>query len=77
MDIKFKLIDPDRNCRRLYVMKEMRTLFGELCLLITWGRIGTRCRTRTEVFENRRDFVRRRDELLKRRLSHGYVCEIV
>lgn len=41
-------IDADRNMARFYRVDIVPTLFGETCLLKTWGRIGTIGRT---VFE--------------------------
>ena len=73
VDIELKLVDPSRNRHRHYAITETRTLFGEPCLVITWGRIGRRCRVRTEVFTSREDLAQRRDELLERRRQHGYV----
>jgi len=52
-------------------MMEARTLFGEPCLVIAWGHIGSRCRVRTEAFSSRVNLVRRRSELLARRRQHG------
>ena len=75
MDIELKLVDPSRNRYRHYAITETITLFCEPCLVITWGRIGRRCRIRTEVFATREDLALRRDELLvlERRRQHGYV----
>jgi predicted DNA-binding WGR domain protein len=49
-DIELRMVDPARNRFRLYGLTECRTLFGEPCLIIGWGRIGHRLRRRTEVF---------------------------
>ena len=76
VDIELKLVDAIRNRHRQYGITEGRTLFGEPCLIIAWGRIGNRCRVRTEVFSSRGDLARRRDELLRRRRQHGYVGEV-
>lgn len=73
-DLELRLIDPVKNRFRLYGVTECRTLFGELCLRIVWGRIGNRrLRERSEVFADRSALLRRRDELLGRRKRHGYV----
>ena len=62
-----------RNRQRHYSITEARTLFGELCLVIVWGRIGRCPRVRTEVFTTYEDLTKRRNELLERRRQHGYV----
>jgi len=73
-DLELRLVDPAKNRLRIYGLTECRTLFGELCLRIVWGRIGNRRpRERTEVFEDRGALERRREELLGRRRRHGYV----
>jgi predicted DNA-binding WGR domain protein len=73
-DLELRLVDPAKNRFRIYGLTECRTLFGELCLRIVWGRIGNRrLRERSEVFADRTALVQRRDELLGRRRRHGYV----
>jgi predicted DNA-binding WGR domain protein len=73
-DLELRLVDPAKNRFRIYGLTECRTLFGELCLRIVWGRIGNRRpRERSEVFTDRAALERRREELLGRRRRHGYV----
>jgi predicted DNA-binding WGR domain protein len=48
-------------------MRQQPTLFGELDLVIEWGRIGARLRQRAEPFSDARW-----NELLARRRRHGY-----
>ena len=72
-DVELRLVDPTRNRFRLYSLTECRTLFDEFALIVAWGRIGSRLRTRTEVFETREARERRRLELVGRRRRHGYV----
>jgi predicted DNA-binding WGR domain protein len=73
VDVELRLIDPARNAFRLYGLTACRTLFGELCLRIQWGRIGNRrVRERSETFPDRAALERRRTELLARRRQHGY-----
>ncbi len=71
-DIELRLIDPARNRFRLYGMTECRTLFGEPCLIVAWGRIGQALRTRSELFSDRYALERRRRALLARRRRRGY-----
>ena len=73
-DLELRLVDSAKNRFRIYGLTECRTLFGELCLRIVWGRIGNRRpRERSEVFADHSALERRRDELLSRRRRHGYV----
>ena len=73
-DHELRLVDPAKNRFRIYGLTECRTLFGELCLRIVWGRIGNRrLRERSEVFDDRAALDRRREELLRLRRRHGYV----
>lgn len=72
-DLELRLDDPARNRHRLYGMTVCRTLFGELCLRITWGRIGNRAlRSRDEVFADRHALEKRWGVLVARRQQHGY-----
>lgn len=73
-DVELRLVDPSKNRFRIYGLTECRTLFGELCLRIVWGRIGNRrLRERSETFADRAALARRRGELLGTRRRHGYV----
>jgi predicted DNA-binding WGR domain protein len=73
-DLELRLIDPLTNRHRVYGLTECRTLFGELCLRIVWGRVGhRRMRERSELFRDHAALVRRREELLRLRRRHGYV----
>lgn len=72
-DLEFRLIDRARQRFRLYGITEARTLFGEACLVIAWGRIGTKLRVRTETFGEGTSLERRRRELVGRRRRKGYV----
>jgi len=73
VDVELRLIDPARNAFRLYGLTACRTLFGEPCLRIQWGRIGNRrVRERSETFKDGEALEHRRAELLARRRQHGY-----
>jgi predicted DNA-binding WGR domain protein len=71
-DIELRLVDPAKNRRRIYGLTEGRTLFGEPCLAIAWGRIGHKLKTRTEIFGDEHSLDRRRRALLGRRHRKGY-----
>ncbi len=68
----FRLVDVTKNRFRSYSMTEQRSLFGAIDLVITWGRIGWRQRSRVETFRDADQLEKRRDELLNRRRLHGY-----
>jgi predicted DNA-binding WGR domain protein len=70
--IELRRVERLRNCFRYYRIAEGRTLFGEPCLMIQWGRIGGRLRVRVETFAGRSSLSARRAELLARRRRHGY-----
>ena len=73
-DMELRLVDPAKNRYRLYGLTVCRTLFGEWCLRIVWGRIGhRRLRERSEMFRDENALERRRRELLLRRQRRGYV----
>jgi predicted DNA-binding WGR domain protein len=73
-DLELRLVDPAKNRFRIYGLTECRTLFGELCLRVVWGRIGNRrLRERSELFADPAALARRREDLLGRRRRHGYV----
>ena len=73
-DVELRLVDATRNRFRVYGLTVCRTLFGEPCLRIVWGRLGNRrLRERSETFVSLEALERRRDELLARRRQHRYV----
>jgi predicted DNA-binding WGR domain protein len=74
VDLELRLIDPARNRFRRYGLTECRTLFGESCLRIQWGRVGhRRLRERCELFPSDLALRQRCEELLALRASHGYL----
>lgn len=48
--IRLARCDPERNMARFYVLALEPTLFGEVSLSRTWGRIGTRGQVMMETF---------------------------
>lgn len=71
--VELRQVDPARKRFRRYRMRECRTLFGEPCLVIEWGRIGGPLRLRSETFPTPGALASRKRELLARRRRHGYV----
>ncbi|MEY8880907.1 WGR domain-containing protein [Donghicola sp. XS_ASV15] len=48
-------IDPSQNMRRFYRLSLERTLFGEITLVRTWGRIGTHGQTMFQTYDHLSD----------------------
>lgn len=65
-------IDASRNMARFYELGLQPTLFGEVSLLRTWGRIGTigRCKVETFAVDTLAEAALARHERIKRR--RGY-----
>jgi predicted DNA-binding WGR domain protein len=64
--------DPERNMARFYALALEPTLFGEVTLLRTWGRIGTRGQVRIETFGEADDAVVAREKLERAKRKKGY-----
>lgn len=73
--IELRQIDVSRGRSRRYLVAECRTLFGELALLISWGRIKRPPRIRIETFASEAEVEARMRALLARRRAHGYTAE--
>lgn len=64
--------DPDRNMARFYALTLEPTLFGEVALLRTWGRIGTRGQVMMETFSGMAEAHVARAKLERTKLRRGY-----
>jgi hypothetical protein len=71
--VTLKQVDPCRRRARVYHLAESNSLFGARGLVVTWGRIGRPPRVRFEAFSSEVELAERWDELLTRRLAHGYL----
>jgi predicted DNA-binding WGR domain protein len=71
--LELRQLEPKRGRARRYHMAKCHSLFGDLSLLITWGRIGGPTRVRLETFTSVDRLEARWEELLARRIAHGYV----
>jgi predicted DNA-binding WGR domain protein len=71
-NIELRQVDPSRGRARRYHLAEARSLFGELALFISWGRIGRAPRVRLETFATEAALHARWEELLARRAAHDY-----
>lgn len=66
-------IDPKANMARFYRVDIAPTLFGEVCVLRTWGRIGTHGRTSIETFPTLEDAENAASRALRQKVRRGYL----
>ncbi|XEN35380.1 putative DNA-binding WGR domain protein (plasmid) [Ensifer sp. WSM1721] len=64
--------DASRNMARYYAMSIERNLFGDVCLLRKWGRIGTRGQMMVHHFGREEEAVRLFLDLLRQKRKRGY-----
>ena len=65
-------LDPSRNMARFYALSLEPTLFGEVCLIRNWGRIGKRGQMRTETFDHPEAASAAFEHLQIQKLRKGY-----
>ncbi|MDO3445477.1 WGR domain-containing protein [Agrobacterium sp. V1] len=68
----FERKEPSKNMARFYALSIERDLFGELCLMRRWGRIGARGQTMLHRFGQELDAVAMFLELARRKRARGY-----
>ena len=66
-------IDPEASMARYYIVDVAPTLFGEVSVLRTWGRIGTNGRTTIETCESADDATKAAARTLRQKIGRGYV----
>jgi predicted DNA-binding WGR domain protein len=66
-------IDPEANMARFYCIDVAATLFGEVSVVRTWGRIGTHGRTSIETCASAEDAVRTASLTLCQKMRRGYL----
>lgn len=64
--------DPQRNMARYYTMEIMPDLFGQTCLIRSWGRIGKRGQLKQHQFMEEREAVGLFLEILRKKRGRGY-----
>ncbi|UWU25592.1 MULTISPECIES: WGR domain-containing protein [unclassified Rhizobium] len=64
--------DAARNMARYYAMSIEPNLFGDICLLRKWGRIGTKGQTMVHHFGREEEAVELFLDLLRRKRKRGY-----
>jgi predicted DNA-binding WGR domain protein len=71
--MELRSVDPGSNRHRRYALATQFRLDGGGEILVRWGRIGRRLRSRVETFATTSALEHRYDELMARRRRHGYV----
>lgn len=70
-----KRIEPTRNMARFYLLSVEPSLLAGSVLIRSWGRIGTKGRTRIMLFEDRDGARCALDRLAAAKLRRGY-CRV-
>ena len=65
-------IDPARNLARFYRLSSTPSLFGDICLVREWGRIGRPGRIRIDLYEKGEEAIAARKVLLRLKRQRGY-----
>lgn len=64
---------PDQNMARFYHVDIAKTLFGEVSVLRTWGRIGAHGRTTVETCATPSEAEAAATRMLRQKLQRGYL----
>lgn len=65
--------EPGRNIARYYAVSIERTLFGDLCVVRRWGRIGARGRIIRQCFDQPSAALAFSTSLARKKMGRGYV----
>jgi len=68
--------DLTKNMARFYAMAIEPNLFGEACLIRSWGRIGTNGQSMSHHFETEREAVALFLDLLLEKRRRGYSASV-
>ncbi|NJN35733.1 MAG: WGR domain-containing protein [Nitrospiraceae bacterium] len=66
-------IDPKANMARFYCIDVAATLFGDVSVFRTWGRIGTHGRTSIETCDSAEVAEKAASQTLRQKMRRGYV----
>ena len=67
-------VNAEANMARFYHVDIAPTLFGEVSVLRSWGRIGTHGRTSVETCATRDEAETAADRTLRQKVRRGYVA---
>jgi predicted DNA-binding WGR domain protein len=70
--IQLHRIDPARNMARFYRMSSTPSLFGDICLVREWGRIGKPGRIRIDLYQTGEEGLAARAALSRVKRQRGY-----
>ncbi len=70
--VRFVSCDPTKNRNRFYLLSWQPDLAGSMALVCTWGRIGTRGRSRVICYLGQANVQAAIARLIRRRLQRGY-----
>jgi len=65
-------IDPARNMARFYRLSSASSLFGDICAVREWGRIGRPGRMRVDLYEKSEEADAAREALSRVKRRRGY-----
>ncbi|WP_245414199.1 WGR domain-containing protein [Nitratireductor sp. StC3] len=65
-------IDPARNMARFYRISSTPSLFGDICLVREWGRIGRPGRIRIDLYQTGEAAIAAREALSRVKQRRGY-----
>lgn len=69
---RFESVDPARNRFRTYTLAWQPVLWGGGDLVLAWGRIGCRQRSRAQWHADREEAQAAVEEVVRHRMRHGY-----
>ena len=70
--LHFQRVDAHRNMARYYMLSIEATLFGDVAVVRSWGRIGRRGREKSDLFANEQDAASHFLELARKKRRRGY-----
>lgn len=72
--LHLRRIDAARNMRRFYALSTQPTLFGEMSLIRSWGRIGTNGKNMVQTFDGSAEAVEAFGRLERAKRTRGYAA---
>ncbi|MDO1582893.1 WGR domain-containing protein [Rhizobium oryzicola] len=70
--IRIERIDRSCNMARFYYLSLQRDLFGAVCVVRNWGRLGTGGQSCTDIYDSEQKAIAALLALLRQKLRKGY-----
>lgn len=70
--LRFESVDQEHNRARFYTLDLQRTLWGELAVVCTWGRIGGPGRSLARIVGDQVEAAALLEKAAARRIKRGY-----